>query len=162
MKQLISTLAIIGLLGCNRHPGMDGELQSRIDSLENALADSYKPGFGEFMSAIQAHHAKLWYAGQNQNWKLADFEIHELMEAIEDIKHYQTGREESRMIVMISPALDSVGSAVTRENLQDFKHSFTGLTNACNTCHRETEFGFNVVKIPEGPSFPNQDFSISR
>ena len=35
------------------------------------------PGFEEFMSNIQAHHAKLWFAGQNHNWKLADFEIHE-------------------------------------------------------------------------------------
>ena len=91
-------------------------LQNRIDSLGKKLADTYKPGFGEFMSGIQAHHAKLWFAGQNQNWKLADFEVHEMMEAIEDIQKYQTERKESQKIGMITPVLDSVNSAIQQKN----------------------------------------------
>jgi len=46
------------------------------------------------MSGVQAHHSKLWSAGQNQNWKLADFEIHEIMEAIDNIQKYQSERKE--------------------------------------------------------------------
>jgi hypothetical protein len=34
-------------------------LQQKVDSLEKKLANTYKPGFGEFMSSIQVHHAKL-------------------------------------------------------------------------------------------------------
>ena len=144
---------------CNRPNPQVQELQSRIDNLQNALDGTYKPGFGEFMSAIQAHHAKLWYAGKNENWKLADFEIHELLEAVEDIGHYQAGRPESKMIGMILPALDSVGNALAQKSPSQFERSYTALTNACNNCHRETQFGFNVVRVPESPSFPNQDFS---
>ena len=36
------------------------------------------------------------------------------------------------------------------------------LTNTCNSCHRATEFEFNVVKIPDTPPFSNQDFKISK
>ena len=37
------------------------------------------------MSGIQVHHEKLWFAGTAKNWRLADFEIHEIMEAVDDI-----------------------------------------------------------------------------
>jgi hypothetical protein len=31
----------------------------------------YEPGLGEFMTATQLRHAKLWFAGKNSNWDLA-------------------------------------------------------------------------------------------
>jgi hypothetical protein len=158
MKNGILLILTITLLSCERHNRQLQELQIRTDSLQNAVDNTYKPGFGEFMSAIQAHHAKLWYAGRNDNWKLADFEIHELMELTEDIAHYQTERPESKLIGMIAPAMDSVSSAVSRRDPGQFEKSFAGLTHACNNCHRETGFEFNIVRIPESPAFPNQDF----
>ena len=111
------------------------------------------------MSSVQVHHNKLWFAGQNQNWKLADFEVHEIMEAIDDIQKYQTERKESQMVGMIVPALDSVNVAIQRKSPNQFKSSYTLLTNSCNNCHRATEFEFNVVKIPDNPPFSNQDFT---
>ena len=151
-----------GLLACNQQTDNTQVLQNRIDSLEQKLADTYKPGFGEFMSGIQAHHSKLWFAGQNENWKLADFEVHEIMEAIEDIQKFQTERKESQMIEMINPALDSINNAIQQKNSKLFKSSYTLLTNTCNNCHRATNFEFNVVKIPETQPFSNQDFKISK
>lgn len=143
---------------CQQHMDQTGFLQDRIDSLERKLADAYKPGFGEFMSSIQAHHAKLWFAGQNKNWKLADFEIHEIMEAVEDIQKYQVERKESQMINMIQPALDGVNDAIQKQNPVLFKSKYLLLTNTCNQCHKAAEFEFNVVKIPESQSFSNQEF----
>lgn len=103
---------------------MVNQLQNRVDSLEQKLNDSYKPGFGEFMSGIQEHHSKLWFAGQNQNWKLADFEIHEIMEAVDDIQKYETDRPENKLIKMIEPAIDSVNRAISQKNQAQFKRSF--------------------------------------
>src|SRR3989337_1462790 len=108
MRQIYLIIITFGLFACNQQRDNTKVLQNRIDSLEQKLADTYKPGFGEFMSGIQAHHSKLWFAGQNENWKLADFEVHEIMEAIEDIQKFQTERKESQMIGMINPALDSI------------------------------------------------------
>lgn len=80
MKQGIPILFTFGLISCNQQTDQIQFLQKRVDSLDHKVAGTYKPGFGEFMSDIQVHHNKLWFAGQNQNWKLADFEIHEIME----------------------------------------------------------------------------------
>ncbi|HMU46777.1 MAG TPA: hypothetical protein PKC72_10440 [Chitinophagaceae bacterium] len=148
----------IVFFSCNQHTDKAEALQKRIDSLETRLANSYKPGFGEFMSSIQAHHSKLWFAGQNNNWKLADFEIHEIKETVEAIEMYEKEREESKMIGMIKPALDSVEHSIQQKNPVHFKDSYIFLTNTCNNCHREANFEFNVVKIPDQSPFSNQDF----
>lgn len=159
MKKFVLPALIVLVIACNNTaPDQAKELQTRIDSLEKKLNDAYKPGFGEFMSGIQAHHTKLWFAGKNENWKLADFEVHEIMEAIEDIQKYETERSESQMIGMINPALDSVNEAIRSENPEKFRSSFTLLTNTCNNCHKTANFGFNKVQIPETEPFPNQDF----
>lgn len=161
MKQVFIVLLITGVYACNQQADKTGILQNRIDSLERKLADVYKPGFGEFMSGIQAHHSKLWFAGQNQNWKLADFEIHEIMESIDNIEKYQTERTESRKIGMIKPAIDSINNAIKQKNPLLFKSSYTLLTNTCNNCHRAVDFEFNIVKIPDYQPFSNQDFKVN-
>jgi hypothetical protein len=158
MKRTFFAILTLGLFACNQPSDKTELLQNRIDSLESKLANTYKPGFGEFMSSVQIHHAKLWFAGQNENWKLADFEMHEIKEAIDAIQKYQSEREESKNIEMINPALDSVDVAIQQKNPSLFKSSYTLLTNTCNNCHRTVNFEFNVVKIPETPPFSNQDF----
>lgn len=161
MKQILLVLLFIEIWGCGQPTKNSRNLQNRVDSLELKLAESYKPGFGEFMSGIQAHHSKLWFAGQNQNWKLADFEIHEIMEAIDDIQKYETDRPESHLIKMINPAIDSINQAIKKEDPTLFKTNFTYLTNTCNACHRAVNFEFNVVKIPDSLPFSNQDFKAN-
>lgn len=162
MRILLVSLFSICLFACNQQTDKTQVLQNRIDSLEQKLADTYKPGFGEFMSSIQTHHSKLWFAGQNENWKLADFEVHEIMEAIEDIQKFQTERKESQMIGMINPALDSINNAIKQQNPSLFISSYILLTNTCNNCHRAANFEFNVVKIPDSQPFSNQDFKINK
>lgn len=137
-------------------------MQSKIDSLEKQIANSYKPGFGEFMSGIQVHHAKLWFAGQNQNWPLADFEIHEIEEALDDIKNYCKDREETKSITMINDPIDSLIHSIQQKDANSFKSNFIFLTKTCNNCHLETKHEFNVVTIPTSPPVVNQDFKPVR
>ena len=135
------------------------DLKRQIKQLEKQLADTYKPGFGEMMASIQVHHAKLWFAGLHQNWKLADFEVREIKENLANVQKFQAEREESKLIYSMDPTIAAVSDAIGRQDLQAFKSSYEGLTNACNTCHRDVHYEFNLVKIPERPPFDNQVFS---
>ncbi|RYD70295.1 MAG: hypothetical protein EOP53_25665, partial [Sphingobacteriales bacterium] len=121
-------LLIIGFISCNHPTDNTKVLQNRIDSLEHKVGDTYKPGFGGFMASIQVHHAKLWFAGQNENWKLADFEMHEIEETVDDIREYHAGRKETQMIGMLQPAFDSVDNAIQQKSISSFKNSYTLLT----------------------------------
>ena len=154
MKKLAVVIAVIGILAsCSN--GQHAEVQRQVDSLRD---NSYRPGLGEFMMGIQVHHAKLWFAGKNQNWRLADFEIHEIMESLDDIKLFATDRKETAFIPMLDPALDSINHAIEAKDSQAFKNSFVFLTNTCNNCHTAVHFDFNIVGIPNTVPFSNQLF----
>jgi hypothetical protein len=136
------------------------QLQTEIDSLQQKLDDSYKPGFGEFMSGIQMHHAKLWFAGTNNNWPLAEFEMKEIREALDDVRKYNTDRPETSNLGLIDPAMDSLDHAIQAHNPTYFRNSFQLLTNSCNECHRETNHAFNVITLPLSSPVSNQRFDL--
>jgi hypothetical protein len=148
------------LIACNQQNKDVQQMQSKIDSLQRQLDRTYKPGLGEFMTGIQLHHAKLWFAGQNQNWPLADFEIHEIRESLDDINEFCRDRPEVKSIGMLKPSIDSVTEAIRQKDLRSFKNDFTILTGTCNNCHKATDHGFNVVVIPTNPPVSNQDFKV--
>ena len=160
MKHLFLAVLVFGLFSCNTQNTNTQALQNQIDSLKVQLSKVYKPGFGFLMNNIQAHHAKLWFAGINENWKLAQFEVKELKEVTDEIQKYQKERKETELMSMLEPGLLEVERAVSTGDLDAFKKSYTQLTIACNECHKLTDFEYNIVKVPETSGFSNQEFKI--
>ncbi len=160
IKQAQMLLVLIGsaLLSCGANDQRVAELNARVDSLQAAMARTYRPGLGEFMSGIQVQHAKLWFAGTKANWKLADFEVHEIMEALDDIKTYASDRKETALVGMLDPALDSIRVAISKEDTARFRSAYQLLTQSCNNCHQDTDHGFNVITIPTTVPFSDQEF----
>jgi hypothetical protein len=158
IKSLVIIVTMAGPIACNQQGTQVKILQARIDSLQKELTEIYKPGFGEFMSSIQVHHAKLWFAGINENWELAGFEIHEIEEALEDLQKFCTDRPEAKEIKIMNLPMDSVSAAIQNKNLGSFKKSYTLLTNTCNNCHKVTQHEFNIVTIPAAVPVSNQSF----
>jgi hypothetical protein len=123
------------------------------------------PGLGEIMTLNQMRHAKLWFAGEARNWNLADYELDELQEGFDDVVTYHPTHKDSPLPLselvpkIMSQPMQSLRQAIEAKDTPGFEKSFDDLTAACNSCHQATEFGFNVVKRPEGLSwFSNQDF----
>ncbi len=160
MKQAFIILFSTALISCNQETSSGKVSDTGVDSSHHAMNEAYKPGFGDLMGIIQVHHNKLWFAGENENWKLADFEVHEISEAIDDIKDLQKGRKESAMLDMLQPSLDKIDTAVGQKNLSLFKQGYVLLTTTCNNCHRQTNYEFITIKIPESPPFSNQEFKL--
>lgn len=153
--------AILFLLltgSCTRPSAKTEKMQELIDSLKQEISQAYRPGFGEIMTGIQMHHAKLWFAGLNKNWPLARFEVQEIQEGLQDIQTFCSDRLETKSISMIFGALDSVAVSIENKNPEHFKTSYVLLTAKCNSCHRNTQHGFNVVTIPAALPVTNQDF----
>jgi hypothetical protein len=154
-----SIASLILLSACSQPTRDSAALQAQVDSLQRRLDNTYTPGLGEFMSGIQVHHAKLWYAGTAQNWKLANFEVGEIKESLDDIEKFCKDRPEVTSLSMIYPAIDSVNIAIQAGNPTRFKSGFLLLTNTCNNCHQVTKHEFNVIKVPDTPPFTNQVFN---
>ncbi len=153
-----SGVIIIFGISCNQKTDRVASLEKQIDSMNKRIDSTYTPGLGEFMVSIQLHHGKLWFAGKNGNWELADFELGEIQEDLDNINHYNKDRPEIKELPMIYSPLDSLKSAVSKKDPAAFNRSFILLTNTCNNCHQVTKHGFNKIKIPDAPPVTNQVF----
>ncbi|ATG88537.1 hypothetical protein [Methylomonas koyamae] len=149
----IMALMLASLLGACAHPGHH----------ERETA-GFVPGLGEIMAQTSTRHAKLWFAGQAQNWALAAYEVDELHEGIEDAGKYHPTHKDIRQPIpdLLAQYLDqplaALDQAVKAKNQQAFIANYDKLTAACNACHQATEFGFNVVARPSFNPFANQAF----
>jgi hypothetical protein len=129
---------------------------------------AYVPGVGDMMSAIQARHAKIWFAYQAANWALVDYEIDELEEGFADIRAWHPSfKKVSRPLpelfaVFVDAPVAALRKAAGGRNKAAFEHAYDGVTAGCNECHVATAFGFNRVVRPGKGPFPNQDFRAPR
>lgn len=146
-----------------------GNLHAELEASQRhsaATADSLRgmaPGLGEYMMAIQQHHAKLWFAGVNGNWGLASYELGELDELFADVIQYYPMHDS----IMLAPVVHSLrafqlatlDSAVARRGEGDsFKTAFIALNAACNNCHKATGHPFLRIQPPTAPSATNQEY----
>lgn len=155
---LIFAILLVTVVACNETNKSDQHATANVDSIENNAPEIYRPGLGEFMSGIQVHHAKLWFAGKNLNWQLADFETKEIKEALENINIFCRDRMETKSIGMIDAPMDSIGKAIEEKDVMKFQNRYKLLTSACNDCHKATNHGYNVIKTPDTPPYSNQVF----
>ena len=126
----------------------------------------YRPGLGELMNFTQIRHAKLWFAGQEQNWQLAQYELDELQEGFDDVVRFHPSHKDSPLPLsllvpkIMTQPLSDLRSAIRAHDKQAFVAAYDELTAGCNSCHQASNFGFNVVKRPSGASwFTNQEFT---
>jgi hypothetical protein len=99
--------------------------------------EPYAPGLGEFMTATQLRHAKLWFAGKEKSWDLAAYEIDEIMEGLEDAEKQFPTRDGIPVADMIKanidPAVEELRRAVEAKSGTKFAVAFDKLASACNT-----------------------------
>jgi hypothetical protein len=133
---------------------------------QQPAAPAYTPGLIEFMAFVQIRHAKLWLAGNAGNWELADYEIDELKEALENAAKYvpdYKGSPVGKMIeTMAMPPVGEVEQAIKAKDRIKFTAAFDKLTAACNTCHQAANRPFIVIQRPASSAFPNQSFAPRR
>jgi hypothetical protein len=138
-------------------------LASAVCAAAQPAKEPYAPGLGEFMTATQLRHAKLWFAGKENNWDLAAYEIDEITEGLEDAeKQFPTrdGLPVADMIkANIDPAIEELKKAVEARSSAKFAVAFDQLTSACNTCHAGANKPFIRIQRPTSSPLSNQIFA---
>src|SRR5262245_17323508 len=104
--------------------------------------EPYAPGLGEMMSLQQMRHAKLWLAGEAENWELADYELDEIGEGFDDIVTFHPTHKDSPVAPkdaiprMVTEPLKLLRGAVDKKDAAAFAQAYDALTAACNSCHQ--------------------------
>lgn len=159
MKAIILvSAALLFFEACNTPNDQTARLKSQIDSLRQELKNRYVPGTGELMSNIQLHHAKLWFAGSNGSWPLAEYQESLIRSGFKKIQQYHAQKSEAQLVAMIAPAMDSVEAAIHSKDRKMFIRQYQFMTSSCNSCHQATKHPFNVIKIPKFLPIDDQEY----
>ena len=98
----------------------------------------YVPGLGDFMGAIQVHHAKLWFAGKAKNWELAAYELDELKEGFENAAKYQPDFRGKLIAELIGSETEepmaALKKAIEAKDMTKFTAAMDRLSSACTSC----------------------------
>ncbi len=155
-------LLLLLLSGCvssgmiDRLKGLD----KKNAELERKL-ELQKPAMAELMTHIQAHHSRLWFAGQAGNWALADHQVQGLKAALDKAaKNYDKWEDVPKPLTMLIPLItgaeiEKLRAAIRVADKPQFTSSFEKLTKDCNTCHQATGREFIVIQTPTAPGYTN-------
>jgi hypothetical protein len=152
-------------------PPNTGALTALQDSLKRTQADlasskELAPGLGEYMTTIQLHAGKLWFAAKAANWQLAQYELDELKETMEAAK----GLNAEKNGIKISNVLDSVlqtqlpelDKSIKSKSQTQFQRSYDETLSACNGCHESAGYKFIHIIRPSAPPVTNQRWEMSQ
>ena len=114
------------------------------------------------MGHMQRFADKLYFAGINSNWELADFYLHEIEEQAGEIA--EAGIVEDGIAItpliktLLEPAVENMEKSTEQKSVEEFRKSYTAMVQNCNACHAATEHGFIRIIVPDQPSIRNQDY----
>jgi hypothetical protein len=117
------------------------------------------------MGYLQVRHAKLWFAGDKENWQLADYELDELEEGLKDITKFHPTHEKVPMATdqavrqFMNQPLRQLRDAIAQKSSAAFSAAFESATTSCNACHAQCNFGFIRVQKPDSHPYSNQDYT---
>src|SRR6476646_5927691 len=149
MKQIFITVITLGA--------------SIVVAAAQSAKEPYNPGLGEFMTATQLRHAKLWFAGRESNWDLAAYEIDEIKEGLEEARRLHPTFDgipvAEMMKTIIDPRVAELEKAVSAKSNDRFTVAFDELTSGCNACHAAANKPFILIQRPIEPPLTNQNFT---
>jgi hypothetical protein len=170
LKKVLLFISMFGVVGGT---GVLVNLYSMPVRAQEAKAKGYRPHLADLMNnAMQIHHTKLWFAGQANNWVLADYEVKKIKDTIEELKEtiveIQAASPQWRQVPLgemlrrFDSNLVSLEQAVKAKDAVRFAESYRKLTMTCNACHVSS--GQSQVKIIEpltngSGTFADQDFT---
>lgn len=116
----------------------------------------------ETMGYYQRFSDKLWLAGINQNWELAEFYNHELEEVSEEfveetVIHDNINLSEMAGTTIVS-AVEAMEEAIEQKNELLFVKNYKALVLSCNKCHTASGHGFIEIAVPDSTNVFNQKF----
>ena len=125
--------------------------------------DAARPTLADLMALTQLRHYKLWYSERLENWKLADYELSQLVATVDRIKKLYPETHFIAQANLIQektdPALKELSAAIQGKNNKRFEVAFNQITDACNQCHRAAGVDFILVRVPWKSPYNNQMFT---
>ncbi len=137
------------------------DIQQQLDQLK-----AQAPGLGEYMSTIQLHAAKLWFAVEASNWELASYEVGEMSETMDGARAlhvFKNGLDVSGVLQSVQETqIPLMRQAIESNKRASFSDAYGQTLDACNGCHKSAGYGFISITTPTAPPVTNQRWDVPK
>lgn len=149
MKWLLFIFAFFMLWSCrnNQEQNAQGEWikgteQEKLETIENQFR-----GFDMAMQETSYRYQELYWAGQDENWQYAQYQVDKIEKAITNGLQRRPKRAASAQH-FLNTVLPNMESAIKSEDTVIFRKSFNTMTINCNSCHAMEKVPYFTVKKP--------------
>ncbi len=155
MKKIASVLfaammAVIVISSCQQDTEKTYDTRWAGETMEEILAsfESQFGGFSQAMKEVNYRYNELYWAGMDQNWGYAGYQLDKLLGATRNGFIRRPDREPSaaQFVNNTSPQLMEAIEAGDKEL---FVERFNRFVESCNTCHEMEDVAFIQTVIPE-------------
>ncbi len=118
-------------------------VQGAIQSIENQIG-----GFDQTMIETNYRYNELYWAGQDENWGFAEYQLDEMLGSLEKgfVRRPERQASSAQFVDQAAPRLMQ---AIESGDKEAFVESFRRFASSCNTCHTMEDVAFIQVTIPE-------------
>ncbi len=127
--------------------GRDGWLSGTTDEKFETVTNHFG-GFARAMMEVNYRYVELFWAGEDENWDYAAYQLEEMEEALEDGFQRRPGRKASGEHFM-EVVMPEMVSAIQSEDKRVFDEAFELFTLQCNSCHAMEDAAYIHVNKPE-------------
>lgn len=105
-------------------------------------------GFDQTMIETNYRYNELYWAGMDENWDYARYQLDEMLGSLEKGFVRRPAREVSAG-QFVNTAAPNLMQTINEGNKEAFMDMFTGFAASCNTCHAMEDVPFIQMIIPE-------------
>ncbi|TVR79191.1 MAG: hypothetical protein EA412_06790 [Chitinophagaceae bacterium] len=122
---------------------LKGSTLEKFDEITNHLG-----GFSAAMKEVNYRFGELYWAGIDENWEYAIYQLEHLEEAIEYGITRRPGRATSSED-FLNTSIPQLQKVLESKNAENFDHQMKLFIAACNSCHIKEDVEFIYVVQPE-------------
>ena len=107
-----------------------------------------QPGLGSIMREFGYRFYIAYYAAKANNWGLAKYHIHELIEA-QEIAEVTRPKYSKQLKLFEDNYIKKLRNSIEAKDWKLFKTRYTQTTNACNNCHKVNGHPYIQYQLPK-------------
>lgn len=145
--------ALIGVIlltafSCNESPkSVQGDWIKGTEQEKITIIEKQFRGFDHAMVETGYRYQELYWAGKDENWEYADYQLEKINIAIKNGLKRRPKRAKSAEH-FLTDVLPVMQRSIARKDTALFNKNFQLLTVNCNSCHAMENVPFFRVKIP--------------
>ena len=154
MNRYLSIFLLFIVWSCHDNPTQDHQDCGKAGWLSGSTTDKFNTvanqlrGFDMAMVETGYRYQELYWAGQDQNWEYATYQVEKINKTIQNGLKRRPKRATSAQF-FLDHSIPNMKLAIEKKDTTIFKTQFIDLTNSCNACHAQENVGFFHINTPE-------------